>query len=310
LAEVVWSSKLINELYSIREINMLRIKHKSFSMQFSMLLILCFCCGLTMSHWLMVASAAERREQSYYIVDAYQTPGVVYRIVNRKPNVLFERRSGNITSIAIYKNQLFFCSVNDRRIYQSFEKGERVVFEYKTYIRDIAVDSNGNLYFSDASGSKDDGKIHRLSPPIDELDPKGRFSIPEKEEPINVSLKSVDGFWAGDFTFDSQGNLYLSTGNRTPAFIYRVQREKDGTYGPPKNIYRDSRSAIKGIALEPNTREPNNPIFIYYADWEQCIQMLNIRDLGRNIAFSFSKEKSQRDNRHLSDVAFDVRIRR
>jgi len=286
---------------------MLRIKHKNISMQFVTLVVLCMCFGLVMSLLLTSTHAAQPPQQPYYVVDAYQTPGVVFRIVNREPDDFFRRRSGNISSIALCNGQLYFCSANDRRIYQRIGERERVVFEYTTYIRDVAFDPNGNLYFSEASGAKSDGRIYKLSPRVNELPTDGRFSIATESQsgPVQVRLSTVDGFWAGDFTFDAQSNLYLSSGNRTPASIYRVLRVTEGQYGSPeRRIYRDSRGAIKGIAIEPNTADPNNPIFIYYADWRQTIYKLNIRNSRRIRAFSGSIARSR--NQHLSDIAFDI----
>lgn len=289
---------------------MLRIKHKNISMQFVTLVVLCMCFGLVMSLWLTSTHAAQPPQQPYYVVDTYQTPGTVYRIVNRKPGVFFRRRLGSISSIAIWGDKgdkLFFCSANDRRIYQRIGQREKVVFEHRTYIRDVAVDPNGNLYFSEASGAKSDGRIYKLSPPVNELEDDGRFSIAtdSQSSPVQVRLSTVDGFWAGDFTFDAESNLYLSSGNRTPASIYRVLRVTEGQYGSPeRRIYRDSRGAIKGIAM-PNIHSKTRQDFIYYADWKQTIYKLNIRNSRRIRAFSGSIARSR--NQHLSDIAFDIK---
>lgn len=278
---------------------MLRIKSKNISMQFIKLATLFLCHGLMMSFW---TSPAYAGEPPYYAVDAYQTPGAVYRIEDREPSVFFRRRSGSISSIAICQGRLYFCSANDRRIYQIIEQRERVIFEHRTYIKDVAVDPNGNLYLSEASGARGDGRIYKI-----ERERIGEFS----RRPIlfhTVLLRDVDRFWAGDFTFDAPGNLYLSSGNHIPAFIYRVPKDPNGVYGRPQKIYRDNRGAIKGIAMGPSIR-PNMPQdFIYYADWRRVVYRLNIRNLGRSIAFSGNVAKSR--NPHLSDIAFDTRIKR
>lgn len=295
---------------------MLRINSINISMRFITLAVLCLLYCLMMFLCLPPAFAQMQRqtayaeEPPYYVVDAYQTPGIVYRIVNRKPGVFFKRRSGSISSIVLWRGQLYFCSANDRRIYQIIERQERVVFEHSTYIRDVAVDPNGNLYFSEASGAKSDGRIYKLSPRVDELGREGRFFISSDSQssPVHVRLSTVDGFWAGDFTFDAESNLYLSSGSHIPAFIYRVPRNPNGVYGRPQKVYRDNRGAIKGIAMGPSIR-PNMPQdFIYYADWSRVVYRLNIRNLGRRVAFSWNVAKSRRQ--HLSDIAFDTRIKR
>ncbi len=282
---------------------MLKMKHNNISMQLITLVVLCVCCSLLMSLWLTPTHAAQPPQQPYYVVNAYQTPGVVYRIVNRKPEPFFGRRAGTITSIAFCNGQLYFCSTNDKKIYQKIEEQERVVFEHRTFIRDVAVDPNGNLHFSEASGANGDGKIYKLSPRVDEIRPKQRYSISNEEKPIQVRLSTVDEFWAGDFTFDAWDNLYLSNGNLTPAFIYRLEKMKGSQYGSPRKIYKDTQGAIKGIAVDPS-----NSDFIYYADWKHTIHKLNLRYLGRTLEFSRNIVKS--DNPHISDVAFDVKIRR
>ena len=291
---------------------MLRTKYKNISMRFITLAVLCLWYGLMMSLWLAPThaqsqqqSAPAPRQQPYYAVDAYQTPGVIHRIVNRKPSTFFRRRSGTIYSIALWRGQLYFCSANDRRIYQRTGKQqERVVFEHKTYIRDVAIDPSGNLYFSEASGARGDGRIYKLTLPVDKLG-SNVFSRQSRQPFYTVQLRTVDGFWAGDFTFDDRGNLYLSTGNRTPAFIYRLPRDPNGVLGRPQKVYRDTKGAIKGIAIDPS-----NSDFIYYADWKQAIYKLNLRDLGRRVAFSgsfsVSGKAAKSRSQHLSDIAFDI----
>jgi len=293
---------------------MLRTKYKNISVIFTSLGVLFLLLCLMSSLHLAPTHAQPQRQSAsvpsqppYYAVDAYQKPGVVYRIVNGEPSIFFRRRSGSISSIALWEGRLYFCSANDRRIYQRMGQRERVVFEHKTYIRDIAVDPSGYLYFSEASGAGDDGRIYKLNPPVNELEVDEHFSIASdsRKDPIQVHLKTVDGFWAGDFTFDAQGNLYLSSGNRIPAFIYKVPRQEGGKYGSPQMRYRNTRGAIKGIAIEPNIRDPNNPDFIYFADWGRTIFRLRIDDLRRSVAFSGSIAGSR--NQHLSDIAFDIR---
>ena len=283
---------------------MLRIKSEKISVQFITLAVLCLCYGLMIYLSLPPAYAAlspQPPQPPYYIVDADQTPCIVYRIVNRKPSIFFKRRSGTISSIAFWRGQLYFCPANDKRIYvKKPNEPERIVFIHNTYVRDVAIDPSGSLYFTEANGAKSDGRIYKLTPPVDKLGSKG-FSRQSRQPFYTVQLKTVDGFWAGDFTFDAQRNLYLSSGNRTPASIYRVLRVREGQYGSPeRRIYKDSRGSIKGIAIDPR-----NSNFIYYANWGRTIYRLNIDNSRRSVAFSGNVAKSR--NPHLSDVALDIR---
>ena len=295
---------------------MLRNEYKNISVIFTSLGVLCLWLCLILSLRLAPThaqpqrqSASAPRQPPYYAVDSFQKPGMVYRIVNWKPSIFFRRRSGSISSIALWGGQLYFCSANDRRIYQRMGQRERVVFEHRTYIRDVAVDPKGNLYFSEASGPKGDGRIYKLTPPVDKIESKG-FSRQSHQPFYTVQLRTVDKFWEGDFTFDSQGKLYLCSGNHIPAFIYKVPKE-NGVYGRPQRVYKDSRGAIKGIAIEPNVMDPNKPDFICYADWGRSIFRLRIDNLRRSVAFSGSFSVSGKvvksQSPHLSDVAFDIR---
>lgn len=275
-----------------------KIKHKHLSIQLIAMSVLSLFGGLTMRLWLPAAHAAQPPQQPYYVVDSYQTQGVVYRIVNRKPSVFFERKSGTINSIALCNGQLYFCSTDDKKIFQRTGQEERIIFEHNTYNRDIAIDSKGNLYFSEASGGEKDGRIYQLRPAVSGPTPKSFSS----QSFYPVALKNVDDFWAGNFIFDARDNLYLSTGNHTPALIYRIPRDKEGRYGSPQNVYKDTQGAIKGIAVEPT-----NPNLIYYANWGRIIYRLDIRNMRRNVEFSGNVAGSR--NPHLSDVAFDIKIR-
>jgi hypothetical protein len=77
-----------------------------------------------------------------------------------------------------------------------------------------------------------------------------------------VRLSDVDGYWAGDFIHDSEGNLYLSSGNRVPASIYEVSG------GTVRNIYTNNNAPITGMAYLDGS--------IYYANWGNEIHRLDL----------------------------------
>jgi len=266
---------------------MLGIKYKNIFMQFMARLTLFLCYGLIMFLW----ASATYAQEPYYVVDASDRPGVIYQIENRRRNTFFERNLGSIYSVAAWGGEVYFCSANERNIYKKIGREERVIYRHRTYIRDIAFDREGNLYFSEASGARSNGAIYRLGRP----GPEG-FSDPPRRVYV-IELRNVDGSWAGHFTFDEAGNLYLSSGNTIPALIYRVPIDRNRRYGSPQRIYTDIRAPIAGIAMEPN-----NPDSIYYADWGQTIYELNLRYLKRRDAFS-----APVGTQYLSDIAFDRR---
>jgi hypothetical protein len=314
MGRVVRPKRLDNDVYSIKEANMLRTKHKHISAIFTLLGLLCLWLCLLLAPRVTPAFAQPRgqfapasRRPPYYVVDRLENPAAVYRIVNGKPSVLFRRRSGKISSIALRARRVFFCADNEGRIYERMGQRERIVFEQKTYIRDVAVDAKGYLYFTEAYGSKSDGRIYKLTPPIDKLGPKDRFR--RSARPFyTVQLETVDGCWGGNCAFDSRGYLYLSTGNhRVPAFIYRVSMGKGTRYGSPRKIYKNAQGAIKGIAIEPLI-QPNVPeCFMYYSDSGKTIYRMDMRNSKRNVEFSKNITKS--GDPSFSDIAFDIRDR-
>ncbi len=152
---------------------------------------------------------------------------------------------------------------------------EEVVYTHTTYIRDIAFafDSNGELglYFSEATGAGGDGKIYRI---------EDGYATPY----YDVKLADVDGSWAGDFAFDAESNLYLSSGNRVPARIYKVD---DGTV---EGIYKDDKEPIKGLVCEDGV--------LYYANWRTKIYRLDPDTGERTVVYSNPERE------WLSDVGF------
>lgn len=272
---------------------MLRIKYKNIFMQFMARATLFLWYGLIMFLW-----ASPTYAQEPYYVDAFERPGVIYQIENGRRRSSFERNSGSIHSVAVWGGEVYFCSANETRIYQRIGQQETVIYQHTTYIRNIAFDTEGNLYFSDASGARSDGVIYKLERQV-----SGDFSD-QASEVYTVHLYDVDGSWAGHFTFDSkhpddpeQRYLYLSSGNTIPALIYRVPIDRmNRINGSPERIYRDIRAPIAGIAMDPN-----NPDFIYYTDWGQTIYELSLDYLGSRDAFS-----APTGTQHLSDIAFDM----
>ena len=68
-------------------------------------------------------------------------------------------------------------------------------------------------------------------------------------------LLSDVGFWAGDFTFDRDNNLYLSNGNIAGANIYKVVDEVSQiVFSAPSNEF------IKGISFDSAGN-------LFYASW-------------------------------------------
>ncbi len=129
---------------------------------------------------------------------------------------------------------------------------EDAIYTHTTYIRDVAFvrDEPGrwHLYFSEACGACGDGKIYRIE---------------------------ADGFWAGDFAFNPFNSLvlYLSSGNKVPAHIYRVS--ESGI----ERIYTDTSGSIAGFVFASSDT-------LYYANWRGEIYRLNLTEGSRELVYS------------------------
>ncbi len=155
---------------------------------------------------------------------------------------------------------------------------EEVVYEHTTYVRDIAFGPEPvtgtpsstprlGFFFSEATGAGG-GKIYYLPPNNRPAELYFRVTIP----------------WAGDFAFDEEGNLYLSSGNRVPAKIYKVAG------GTLRTIYGHNEP-IKGFVVRGGR--------IYFSNWQGAIYVLDL---------STGKAEKVFENPHsfkwLSDVNF------
>ena len=103
-----------------------------------------------------------------------------------------------------------FVDANRTHIYRSNRCRSTIIYTHSTYVRDIAFNSNGTLFFSKSSGASSDGKIFEFD-----------LATGDTRLHMTVPLSEVDGYWAGNFAFDPADTLFVSSGNRIPASIYR-----------------------------------------------------------------------------------------
>jgi hypothetical protein len=135
------------------------------------------------------------------------------------------------------------------------------VYHHQFYVRDLAFDPAGRLYFSEAWGAGGDGMILRVT-----VEPHVVV------EPFYaVRLAQVHNYWAGDFTFDRSGTLYLSSGNHIGAHVYRVN--DPGAGSPPIAVHSEPGSSICGIALDRDNR-------LHYSSWSTGLGTIYRLDLA------------------------------
>ncbi|MEW6418917.1 MAG: hypothetical protein AB1480_12485 [Nitrospirota bacterium] len=203
------------------------------------------------------------RIKEFFITDARESPGSVYRVEDGREAISYKRRGGNIYSIAFLRGRLYFVNANEDKVYRVVgRRSERAVYTHSTYIRDIALDRRDNIYFSEASGAGGDGSIYRLN-----------MIRRTATLFLEVRIAEVGGFWAGNFAFDKEDNLYLSSGNRIPAGIYRL---RDGRW---EEIFRDEREPIKGLTFLSCD-------LLCYTNWRSEIYMLDIYSGLRSLLYS------------------------
>lgn len=223
-------------------------------------------------------------ELEIYFADGGETLGSVYRYdtATGGVTVIYTRPSQRLYSFAFAPwapHILYFVNANDTKIFKKdlsvSPSSEVVVYTHSTYVRDVAVTNDGALFFSEATGAGADGRIWRL-------EGDGTTTLY-----YTVSLPTVGGFWRGDFTFDPDGFLYLSNGNKVPASIYRV----DVATNAVAQVFTDSLGAIAGMAFGKDG-------LLYYADWGTRIYGLNVETLCRYVVYDDQRRT------WLSDVAF------
>jgi hypothetical protein len=181
--------------------------------------------------------------QGIYLADGNADPGAVYRLAaDGSLALLYLRQSGRLSNFAFSPTEELYHSYHNAfLIYRVTPNGEALHYTHNTYVRDLAFDANGALYFSEASGAGGDGKIYRLI--------AGRDG-PVAELFVTVPLAAV-GSWGGDFAFGPDGALYVSHGNTNNAALFKLtaaagfqkvyQRSDGGTFGA---FFLDALSSI------------------------------------------------------------------
>lgn len=239
------------------------------------------------------AIALPGRGANLYFTDAMESRGSIYKYLGPSVpvEVVYKRSRGRIYSFLIHwsgsERKVYYVNANENKIYLAWHTAtgwkETIVYTHSTYVRDIAWGPGRyvgkhyvpDLYFSEALGSAGNGKIYRL------VNGKAKLYY-------EVKLEDVGGFWAGDFTF-ANSTLYLSSGNRIPASIYKV------VGGKVIKIFTSNKMPIKGIYYVRGST-PSHPGYIYFANFRSEIYRLDLLTKRATLVFSSKKY------RWLSDV--------
>jgi len=204
-----------------------------------------------------------------YYTSAKEIPGRVY-VYNYQFDALghlFQRTEGGISSFTFHpyiheKVYYLDSNTNEIRLFLLGSGDYGVVFEHETYVRCIRFGPGDRPYFSEATGAGGNGKIYKIVENRAELY-------------YEVRLEDVNGFWAGNFEFDDDGNLYLSSGNRIPASIYKV------VHGVPRKIETFNFPVcgiryVRGITLRAGGDEAHVDRGLLLADWGSSIYLYDL----------------------------------
>ncbi len=198
-----------------------------------------------------------------YFADADESNGSIYKVENSTESAFYTRTSGNLYSFAFSSdNILYYVNANAYKIYKLAGSTETVFYTHTTYVKDVAFDGSGNLYFSQATGAGGDGYIYKLT-----------NGVPSLYYTVKLSYVST---WAGNFAFDKNNVLYLSTGNSSGSKIYRVE------YGIPKAVFSipSSECCIKGINFDSQGN-------LFYASWSGGnIYQVDLSTQGSQLVYS------------------------
>ncbi|MCP4216512.1 MAG: S8 family serine peptidase [bacterium] len=221
--------------------------------------------------------------QDMYFCDMNANPGAVYGIKGGAPEAIYTAASARVYHSAFSPNGTLYVSNSNKKTIERVdpsEQGTKVIYTHTTYSRDIAFDNQGLFYFSQATGAGGDGMIYHLDMT------RNVVSLFYK-----VKLSEVDGSWAGDFCFDSNGVLYLSSGNRVGGSVYKVTNPASAS--APVKEYTIPTDAVSGIAFNRSGQ-------FFYTNWGNGrgnIFRLTLSDGKRKLVHSFP-------GKYIWDVSF------
>lgn len=189
-------------------------------------------------------------------------PGAIYEVgADGSVSTLFQRASGSLTSYAQAPDGTvyFTNAVNGMALYKIVGSGEAVVYQHDTYVRMVRVDSRGQVSFNESSGAGADGRIYKLV--------NGAAKVF-----YEVKLSTVHGFW-GDFGFDSEDRLWLSSSNEIPSRLYLVV---DGT---PKVVYMSEHTSFMGFRFLDTAK-------VLFAGQDRTLGLLDLCSLSVKDVFT------------------------
>jgi len=210
----------------------------------------------------------------FYFTNAFNPRGgTVYKLENGQISEYFRRSRGSLLYCFAFgpDGTLYLVNIDSFHLLKVRDGQEIQVFTHNNYIRDLAFDSNGTLYFSEDHGDAEDGKIYTLDGTTAKL-----F--------YTVKLSEVDGFWGGTFNLDQDDTLWLSSGNTVPSHLYKVEN------GVPTRVFTFEYEAMYGFYFAPGGH-------LVVANWASNVYRLLAPDFKTRETISIPGAE------HLADIA-------
>ncbi len=147
-------------------------------------------------------------------------------------------------------------------------------------VRDIDGSGNHRLYVSNACGTCDTKRIYYIN-----ADGTGDKTLYYDLSSAPIGVASCGGhltpYWAGNFNFDNDNNLYISSGNHVPAAIFRVSGASlDEITGVPEQIFEHTRSGIMDFVFE------NDNVFYFHGIRNPWIARGNLETGAYDLVFT------------------------
>ena len=147
---------------------------------------------------------------------------------------------------------------------------------YALAVKEIGTEGAYRVYFSVAFDWSADGQIYYVDD-TGAAQPYYTVPVAALETP---SCPGVGQTWAGNFTFDDRGNLYLTTGNTIPSALFRVSGAGDDTVtGEPEFVYERAGAAMTDLEFAA-------PASLYLTNHEPGIYRLDLKTFTEELVFT------------------------
>lgn len=147
-------------------------------------------------------------------------------------------------------------------------------------VRDVDGSGDHRLYVSNACASCETKRIYYINP-----DGSNVITLYYDLSTAPIGVASCEGrlshFWAGNFNFDDDNNLYISSGNHVPAAVFRISGAGlDAVTGVPEQIFESTRSGIMDFVFETNN------IFYFHGIRSPWIAQGNLETGEQDLVFT------------------------